>query len=201
MNRTVSGQPTFPLYQNAYEHDSCGVGLVVDIAGNRSRRIVELALGGLVNLTHRGGVGADERTGDGAGILTQLPHELFASVIGGFGSNARPGEYGVATIFLPNDAEETSTVKSLTAAEADALGIAVLGWRIVPVDTDVLGRIASDTRPAIEQLFLGRPAGQDEAAFERTLMLFRKGAERAAANAGIQEFYVASCSCRTIIYK
>lgn len=77
MKRTFSGQGTFPLYETAYEHDSCGVGLVVDIEGAPSRRIVELALGGLVNLTHRGGVGADERTGDGAGILTQLPHELF----------------------------------------------------------------------------------------------------------------------------
>jgi glutamate synthase domain-containing protein 2/glutamate synthase domain-containing protein 1/glutamate synthase domain-containing protein 3 len=201
MNRTVSGQPTFPLYQNSYEHDSCGVGLVVDIAGISSRRIVELALGGLVNLTHRGGVGADERTGDGAGILTQLPHELFSSELRGFGSNAAPGEYGVATIFLPSNAADVAAVKSVVDTEAERLGIPVLGWRAVPVETEVLGRIASDTRPEIEQLFLGCPTGQDETAFERTLMLFRKALERAAEGAGVTDFYVASCSCRTIIYK
>jgi glutamate synthase domain-containing protein 2/glutamate synthase domain-containing protein 1/glutamate synthase domain-containing protein 3 len=122
-------------------------------------------------------------------------------VLTGFGSSAAPGEYGVATVFLPKDAEEASTVKSLFAAEAENLGLAVLGWRVVPVETAVLGRIASDTRPEIEQLFLARPNGQDEPAFERTLMLFRKAVERASADAGIRELYVASCSCRTIIYK
>ncbi len=201
MNRMVTGQATFPLYQNAYEHDSCGVGLVVDIEGRPSRRIVELALGGLVNLTHRGGVGADERTGDGAGILTQLPHELFGPVLAGFGALAGPGAYGVATVFLPEAPAESTTAHEIMEFAAAEVGVPVLGWREVPVDTDVLGRIASETRPEIEQLFLGRPEGQDEAAFERTLMLLRKAAERRADEAGLEDFYIASCSCRTIIYK
>ncbi|MCA9859269.1 MAG: glutamate synthase subunit alpha, partial [Thermomicrobiales bacterium] len=201
MKRSVDGQATFPLYDGAYEHDSCGVGLVVDIEGTPSRRIVELALGGLVNLTHRGGVGADERTGDGAGILTQLPHELFAKTLAAFGSEATAGTYGVATVFLPNDTSEAATARALVETAASELGAPVLGWRVVPVDTSVLGRIASETRPEIEQLFLGRPGGQNEAAFERTLMLLRKGAERRALEAGIDDFYIASCSCRTIIYK
>jgi len=201
MKRTVTGQPTFPLYQNAYEHDSCGVGLVVNIEGRPSRRIVELALGGLVNLTHRGGVGADERTGDGAGILTQLPHELFAPVVAEFGATANPGEYGVATVFLPQDGESATAGRQIVESAAAAAGVSVLGWRSTPVDTSVLGRIAAETRPEIAQLFLGRPDDQDEAAFERTLMLLRKTAERRAVESGLRDFYVASCSCRTIVYK
>ncbi len=201
MKPTVTGQATYPLYQSAYEHDSCGVGLVVDIEGRPSRRIVELALGGLVNLTHRGGVGADERTGDGAGILTQLPHELFASTLGEFGSAAGPGDYGVATVFLPGTVDDAVAARSIMEAAAAEIGLPVLGWREVPVDASVLGRIASDTRPDIEQLFLGRPDDLDEAGFERALMLMRKAAERRAAEAGMADLYVASCSCRTVIYK
>ena len=201
MKRSVSDQATYPLYHDAYEHDSCGVGLVVDIQGAPSRRIVELALNGLVDLTHRGGVGADERTGDGAGILTQLPHQLFAPVLTEFGADATPGAYGVATVFLPNDDEETASAKATIERAAADTGIPVIGWRVVPVDTTVLGRIAAETQPRIEQLFLSRPAEQDSAAFERALMFVRKAIERAMAESGLSEVYVASCSSRTIVYK
>src|SRR5215216_6103546 len=95
-----------PLWDPAFEHDSCGVGLVVDIAGRPSRGIVELALAGLVNLTHRGGVGADERTGDGAGVLTQIPLALFADVLAERGhADVAPGDLAVAMTFLPRDDE------------------------------------------------------------------------------------------------
>ncbi|MDQ3226732.1 MAG: hypothetical protein M3Q50_08905, partial [Chloroflexota bacterium] len=93
-----------PLWSQAYEHDSCGVGLVVDIGGRPSRRIVDRALAGLVNLTHRGGVGADARTGDGAGLLIQIPHGLFGPVLEAAGApGLSAGDYGVAMVFLPRD--------------------------------------------------------------------------------------------------
>ncbi len=201
MNQSASGQTLFPLYRDSYEHDSCGVGLVVSIEGEPSRHIVDLALGGLVNLTHRGGVGADERTGDGAGILTQLPHALFAPVLTGFGSHAGPGDYGVATAFLPVEAERAAAARTLLENAATGSGIPILGWREVPVDASVLGHIAAKTRPAIWQFFLGRPNDRNEQEFERQLMLLRKAIERAAANAGFDDLYIASCSCRTIVYK
>src|SRR3954451_21308038 len=106
-----------PLYRADYERDSCGVGLVVDILGRPSRDIVERALGGLVNLTHRGGVGADERTGDGAGVLTQIPHSLFAPDLARLGAGELlAGEYGVAMCFLPRDTEAAGAARSVVEA-------------------------------------------------------------------------------------
>jgi glutamate synthase (ferredoxin) len=190
------------LYDPAFEHDSCGVGLVVDIAGNRSREIVELALGGLVNLTHRGGVGADERTGDGAGIQTQIPHALFQAPLDRLGAtSAEAGSYGVAMTFLPRQEEEAGRAKQAFNAAAAETGLELLGWREVPVEEQVLGRIAAATLPRIEQLFIRRPEETNEATFERTLVLFRKATERAHEAAGVDDAYVVSCSSRTIIYK
>ncbi|MGN6485619.1 MAG: hypothetical protein ACTHMX_14600, partial [Thermomicrobiales bacterium] len=135
---TVSLQPRVdaPLHSPAYEHDSCGVGLVVDIAGKPSRTIVERALAGLVNLTHRGGVGADPRTGDGAGILLQVPHALFAGldILG----DAGKGDYGVAMAFLPRDEERLAQAKGYFDTAAADRGLEMLGWREVPVDPAVL---------------------------------------------------------------
>jgi glutamate synthase (ferredoxin) len=191
-----------PLYRPDYERDACGVGLVVDIHGRPSREIVERALGGLVNLTHRGGVGADERTGDGAGVLTQIPHPIFAPDLARFGAGdlvAR--QYGVAMTFLPRDRALADQARSLAAGAIAARGLGVIGWREVPIDPSVLGRIAAETQPEIAQLLIRRPDGTDEEAFERALLLARKAAERAVAAAGIAEFFVVSCSARTLIYK
>jgi len=201
MNRSHPRNNSFPLYQESYEHDSCGVGLVVAIDGAPSRRIVELALNGLVDLTHRGGVGADERTGDGAGLLTQLPHALFAPVLAEFGAPATPGSYGVATVFLPNHPENAAAARRSLENAAVEFALPVLGWRVVPVDASVLGHIAADTRPAIEQFFVARPDSVAETDFERSLMLMRKAAERAFTQSALRDVYVVSCSCRTIIYK
>src|ERR671910_1047660 len=110
-----------PLWDPAFEHDSCGVGLVVDIAGRRSRQIVERALAGLVNLTHRGGVGADSRTGDGAGVLTQVPHALFSEILAAAGhGELGPGQLGVAMTFLPLEDDQAGAAR-------DALEEAVRG--------------------------------------------------------------------------
>jgi glutamate synthase (ferredoxin) len=190
------------LYDPAFEHDACGVGLVVNIAGTPSREIVERALGGLVNLTHRGGVGADERTGDGAGVLTQIPHKLFAPVLAEQGrGDLGPGEYAVAMIFLPQDLTASGAAQRTMLAVLEEQELELIDCRRVPVDKSVLGRIAGETLPGIAQLFIARPDGLDVDAFERKLLLARKATERALEAAGIDGFFVVSMSARTIIYK
>ncbi len=202
MTRTTVGQQLAPLYHQSYEHDACGVGLVVDVKGRASREIVERALGGLVNLTHRGGVGADERTGDGAGVLTQIPHAIFAPALAELGhADLRAGDYGVAMTFLPRNEYDEGRARERFRAAVVSQGLTVIGWRCVPTNAEVLGRIAAETQPKIAQLLIRRPAGRDAEAFERDLMLARKAGERAIDAVGIEGFYVVSCSARTLIYK
>jgi glutamate synthase domain-containing protein 2/glutamate synthase domain-containing protein 1/glutamate synthase domain-containing protein 3 len=190
------------LYHPSYEHDSCGVGLVASVEGRPSRRIVQLALDGLVNLTHRGGVGADERTGDGAGVLTQIPHAVFSADFAAHGVPAlASGDYGIAMAFLPTDDRLANRCRELFNRVAGEQELSLLFWRPVPVAPQVLGRIAAETQPAIEQAFIAKPAGLTIDEFERKLMLFRKALERAVEAEGAQDFYVASCSARTLIYK
>src|ERR671910_2750724 len=129
-----------PLWDPAFEHDSCGVGLVVDVAGRRSRQIVERALAGLVNLTHRGGVGADSRTGDGAGVLTQVPMALFAETLAAAGhADLGPGQLGVAMTFLPLDEGWAAAARQALDDAVRGCGLKPLVWRIVPVDPRALG--------------------------------------------------------------
>ena len=188
-----------PLHSPAYEHDSCGVGLVVDIAGKPSRSIVERALAGLVNLTHRGGVGADPRTGDGAGIMLQVPHALFTDRVGG----AAKGDYGVAMAFLPRGEAMLAQAKAFFAIAAAERGLALIGWREVPVDPSVLSVTAERTRPVIQQALIARPEGMDTEAFEHALVLYRRAVERLAQGAGFTDgdLFIASCSARTVVYK
>src|SRR4051794_37055461 len=175
-----------PLYRPDYERDSCGVGLVVNIAGTASREIVERALGGLVNLTHRGGIGADERTGDGAGLLTQLPHAIFAPALVALGAgDLAAGDYGVAMIFLPRHGADAAHARETAAEAVESRGLTVVGWREIEVDPSVLGRIAALTQPGIGQLLIAKPAELEADAFERELLLARKAAERAVSAAGI----------------
>lgn len=199
-NEHQQAMPSTPLYSADYEHDACGVGLVVDIAGRPSRQIVDKAVAGLVNLTHRGGVGADPRTGDGAGILLQIPHALFvADLPAGTGA----GDYGVAMLFLPRDDRTQAEARTLIERAAAERGLAILGWRDVPVDPGVLSETAEQTRPEIAQLLVRRPDDQSVDAFERTLILFRRAIERAAEDAGLTErdLFAVSCSARTVVYK
>jgi glutamate synthase (ferredoxin) len=191
-----------PLWDPSYERDSCGVGLVVDIAGRSSRRIVERALAGLVNLTHRGGVGADSRTGDGAGVLTQVPFGLFAETLPAAGhGDLGPGQLGVAMTFLPLD-EDRAGAARLTLEEAvRGRGLEPIIWRTVPVDPAALGDQAVSSMPRIEQLLIRRPHGMAEDDFERELFLARRAADRAAAAESWSDFSVVSCSARTLIYK
>ncbi|HEV2128646.1 MAG TPA: glutamate synthase large subunit [Thermomicrobiales bacterium] len=189
-----------PMYDPRFEHDSCGVGLVVDIHGRQSREIVEKALAGLVNLTHRGGVGADARTGDGAGISLQIPHRFFAEVLQGVGaSDFAPGEYGIAMAFLPGDG--VAGGKQIIEQALGRRGLPLLGWREVPVDPSVLGDTAAKTLPDIWQAFIARPERLDVDSFEKELMVARRIAEREAAAATMPDFFIASMSARTLIYK
>jgi glutamate synthase (ferredoxin) len=191
-----------PLWDPSFEHDSCGVGLVVDIAGRPSRQIVDRALTGLVNLTHRGGVGADSRTGDGAGVLTQVPHTLFSDHLAAAGHpDLGPGQIGVAMTFLPLDEELAGAARQALSDAVRDRGLEPIVWRTVPVDPTALGDQAVSSMPRIEQLLIRRPDDMDEDAFERQLFLARKAADRTAATADWLDFFVVSCSARTLIYK
>ena len=194
------------LYDAAYEHDSCGVGFVVDMKGRKSHAIIEQALTVLENLMHRGATGSEENTGDGAGILIQLPDRFLRASCESQGLNLPPvGDYGAGLVFLPQDPEQAEecvrTIEALVVEE----GQRVLGWRQVPVDDSMIGPTASSAEPGFRQIFIGRSEGVIDAdAFERKLYVIRKRAEHAIWSSELSEkalFYVPSLSHRTMIYK
>ena len=192
------------LYDPQWEHDACGVGAIVNIAGVRSHSIVDYGKQVLMNLMHRGASGADESTGDGAGILMQLPDEFFAAEADRLGF-ALPGpkQYAAAVLFLPHDKGLRQRCEAILAGAIEAEGLEVLGRREVPCDNRCLGDIARASEPVIQQVFIGGRGLQDEQ-LERRLYLARKRAERRArVEEGIspEAFYIPSMSCRTICYK
>ncbi|MGC9224212.1 MAG: glutamate synthase large subunit [Terracidiphilus sp.] len=193
------------LYHPRDEHDACGMGLVANIRGEKSHEIIRKGLEVLINLTHRGAAGCDPETGDGAGILIQIPHAFFVRECAELGINLpESGAYGVAMCFLPVEKHNRLQCEGIFERIAQEEGCQVLGWRDTPVNGDAIGREARRSQPYIEQLFLGRPQGLDEEAFERLLYRVRRRTENEVADSDIEEketFYVPSCSCRTIIYK
>ncbi|MBI3014057.1 MAG: glutamate synthase large subunit [Candidatus Tectomicrobia bacterium] len=191
------------LYNPEFEHDSCGVGFVANSSGQRSFEIVRQALGGVMNLTHRGAIDADTKTGDGAGILTQIPHRLFQREAEKLGCRLeQPEDLAVGMIFLPRqNREEQKFCRQVLEEVCQRRGLRKIGWRAVPTDPSVLGYKAASTRPEIQQLLVLRPQGASEAEFERTVYLARKEAERRIEEAKIGEFYVSSFSPRTLVYK
>ncbi len=195
------------LYDPRHEHDSCGVGFVVDVRGRKSHAIVEQGLEVLRRLAHRGAVGADPLTGDGAGILVQIPREFLTAACAKGGITLPGGDcgYGAGTVFLPTDYTEQRFCRETIAALAAKAGMPLLGWRPVPVDPSVIGETARRSQPLIEQLFLGSPAGAEDAlTFERALFLLRKRIENAVRASDIKQksfFYITNLSCRTLIYK
>jgi glutamate synthase (NADPH/NADH) large chain len=198
--------PRQGLYDPAFEHDACGVGFVVNVRGRKSNDVVRSALQVLVNLGHRGACGCDPETGDGAGILIQIPHELYARVCAARMIRLPPrGEYGVAFVFLPARDEDRWRCEAILAETAAAEGQVVLGWRDVPRDPTAIGIQARRREPIMRQLFIGRGAGiAGEAAFERKLFVIRRRAENAVAAANLQEggrFYIPSLSSATVVYK
>jgi glutamate synthase domain-containing protein 2/glutamate synthase domain-containing protein 1/glutamate synthase domain-containing protein 3 len=193
------------LYHPRDEHDACGMGLVANIRGEKSHEIIRKGLEVLINLTHRGAAGCDPETGDGAGILIQIPHAFFVRECSELGINLpEPGAYGVAMCFLPVEKHIRLQCEGVFERIAQQEGCPVLGWRDTPINGDAIGREARRSQPYIEQLFLGRPQGLDEDAFERLLYRVRRRTENEIAASDIEDketFYVPSCSCRTIIYK
>jgi glutamate synthase (NADPH/NADH) large chain/glutamate synthase (ferredoxin) len=184
------------------EHDACGVGFVATTTGVPSHEIVQLALESLARLSHRGAIDADGKTGDGAGILTQIPRKLLAREVERLGGGSvDPNDLAVGMVFLPRKLANRVRARSIVERVAAAQGIPWLGWRPVPVDAEALGDKAKSTRPEIAQAILRRPDGMDSVEFERRLYLMRKAVERAAAEDGLRDLYVPSLSSRTVVYK
>ena len=147
------------LYDPQFEHDACGLGFVVNIKGKKSHQLVSDALQILVNLDHRGACGCEPNTGDGAGILIQVPHDFFAAEAAKLGFTLpAAGQYGVGQLFLPPDLAERAAVKAELVKYVTAEGLTVLGWRNVPVDNSSLGKTAVAAEPHMEQIFVSRPA-------------------------------------------
>ncbi len=198
------------LYDPRFEHDSCGVGFVVHIRGRRSRRLVDQALEIGVNLLHRGACGCEPDTGDGAGLLLQVPDRFLRRETAALGFALPPeGRYGVGMLFLPRPPDERRRVEGLVARVVDEEGQTLLGWRDVPTDSSPLGATARRGEPVIRQVFIGRdPAlgdGPDaQPRFERKLYVIRRRIENAVDGLGLgtpDAFYAASLSSQTIVYK
>jgi len=197
--------PAQGLYHPAHEHDACGIGFVANIQGEASHEIVLKGLEILVNLAHRGACGCDPETGDGAGILIQIPHAFFAKDVPAHGFTLPgPGQYGVAMCFLPVELQQRLTCEGMLERISREEGLTVLGWRDTPVEADAIGRVARASQPYIQQFFVARPAGLTDDQFERKLYLVRKRMEKQMAESDVRDksfFYIPSFSFRTIIYK
>ena len=215
---TVSARGTAPkmahglpaaqgLYDPRNEHDACGVGFIANLKGVKSHQIAQDGLRMLVNLTHRGAVGADPLMGDGAGMLIQIPHKFFAKDCAKQGFTLpEAGDYAVAHIFMPRDETIRSRIEEIFERVLKAEGLPLIGWRAVPVDNSSLSKDPeiAITEPVHRQLFIGRPLALDANAFERKLFIARK----VISNTTITElqarddgFYIVSLSSRTIVYK
>ncbi len=193
------------LYDPANEHDACGIGFVANIKGEPSHDIVLKGLQILVNLAHRGACGCDAETGDGAGVLIQIPHQFFAKETRTLGfSLPEAGHYGIAMCFLPVELQQRLACEGLLEKISREEGLTVLGWRDTPLNVDAIGRVARASQPYIEQFFVGRPAGLTDDEFERKLYLVRKRVEALVAESDMRDksfFYLPSFSSRTIVYK
>ncbi len=181
------------LYDPTHEHDACGVGMIVNLNGSKSHELVDSALRVLENMKHRGAEGADNKTGDGAGIMVQIPHEFI--LLQGIPVPEK-GKYGTGLIFLPKDPKEQEHILSIVIEEVEREGLTLMHLRAVPVNTDVLGQSARETEPDIKQVFI-TGAGHTEN-LERTLYIIRKKIEQRVHH---KDFYIVSLSSRTIIYK
>src|SRR6476661_6493998 len=194
------------LYNPAFEHDACGVAMVADMHGRRSREIVDKAITALLNLEHRGAQGAEPNTGDGAGILLQVPDDYFRAVckIAGF-ALPEPGSYATGIAFLPQSSKDAAIACESVGKIAEAEGLQVLGWRDVPTDESSLGALARDAMPTFRQLFLGGASGMD---LERRAFVVRKRAEHELGTKGPgqdgpgrETVYFPSLSGQTFVYK
>ncbi len=199
--------PAQGLYDPRNEHDSCGVGFIVNLKGHRAHQIVLDGLTALENLNHRGASGAEVNTGDGAGILLQLPHEFFRRVCAQIGIRLpEAGHYGAGLFFGSQDPRATAQAQALFTAIVEEEGQHLLGWREVPRDNSMLGKSAAEVEPSMHHVFIARDhelEGDDDA-FERKLYIIRRRFEKALSRWGLRDaeyFYFTSLSCRTLVYK
>ena len=191
----TAGAQTQGLYDASHEHDACGVGMVVNIHGNKSHELVDNALKVLENMRHRGAEGADGRTGDGAGIMLQIPHEFI--LLQGIPVPEK-GKYGTGLVFLPKDPVRQQAILSIMIEEIEREGLQLMHLRNVPTNPPCLGEAALSTEPDIKQVFITGVTDDKLATFERTLYIIRKKIERRVNDS---DFYVCSLSSKNIIYK
>jgi glutamate synthase domain-containing protein 2/glutamate synthase domain-containing protein 1/glutamate synthase domain-containing protein 3 len=193
------------LYDPRNEHDACGIGFVASIKGVKSHDIILKGIQVLINLTHRGACGCDPETGDGAGILIQIPHKFFARECTALGFTLpAEGEYGVGMTFLPVEPHQRLSCEGILERIVREEGLTVLGWRDTPVHGDAIGRVARASQPYIQQIFIGCPQCPGPDALERKLYIVRKRAEAEVASSDLPnkgDFYLPSLSARTIVYK
>ncbi|MFT8555261.1 MAG: glutamate synthase large subunit [Zymomonas mobilis] len=192
------------MYRPEFETDACGVGLVAATDGKASRRVVTAAIDALKAVWHRGAVDADGKTGDGAGIHVDLPASFFDDAIAHAGHAPLPNRLAVGMVFLPRtDLSAQETCRTIVESEIIDFGYRIYGWRQVPVDISVIGEKAMRTRPEIEQIMIAGPHPDEMSAaeFEKNLYLIRRRIEKKVIAAQINDFYICSLSCRSIVYK
>ena len=194
-NHALTGERFSGLYNAAYEHDACGVGMVVNIHGNKSHELVDNALRVLENMRHRGAEGADNKTGDGAGIMLQIPHEFI--LLQGIPVPEK-GKYGTGLVFLPKDEKKQQEILSIMIEEIEREGLSLMHLRSVPTNPECLGVSALETEPAIKQVFITGVTDDKVPTFERTLYIIRKKIENRIKD---KDFYICSLSSRNIVYK
>src|SRR5579859_1261948 len=197
--------PAQGLYDPAHEHDACGIGFVASISGEKSHEIIRKGIQVLLNLAHRGACGCDPETGDGAGVLIQIPHKFFERECEKLGfALPKAGAYGVGMVFLPVEKHQRLQCEGILERIVREEGLTLLGWRDTPVYASAIGRVARASQPYIQQIFVKSAPGTEEDAFERKLYVVRKRAENEIRESGIEDagmFYIPSLSCRTIVYK
>ncbi|HXS17723.1 MAG TPA: glutamate synthase subunit alpha, partial [Polyangiaceae bacterium] len=200
----MSLPPKEGLYDPAYEHDACGIGMVANINGKPTHEIVRQGVNILLNLEHRGASGCDPLTGDGAGILTQIPDQFFRIECAKLGiALPEKGKYGAGLVFLPQAQSERDRCRQILEDKILGTGQRLLGWRDVPVDPSAPGPVAQESAPFVSQVFVGSTCEEDWA-FERKLFIMRKWAERTVRESHLAEkskFYIPSLSAATIVYK
>ncbi|MFT5494921.1 MAG: glutamate synthase domain-containing protein 2/glutamate synthase domain-containing protein 1 [Kiritimatiellia bacterium] len=194
------------LYHPQNEHDACGVGFICNMNGERSNPIIHQALDILCKLTHRGASSSDNKTGDGAGLVIQLPHEFLVKVSSAVGITLpAPGAYGTGLVYLPKLEEQAAWIMEQFELAIAEDGQHFLGWREVPVDSSVLGPIAAKSEPRIMQIFIGKAGDGSQRDFERDLFIIRKTVEQQVNQSEFaeakEEFYVPTLSSQTLIYK
>ena len=194
------------LYDPSFEHSACGVGLVANVDGSKSHRVIDQGLEVLINLGHRGASGADPDTGDGAGIMVQIPHKFFDQECKKSKIDLPlPGKYGVGTVFLPTDSAKRSLCEDIVNHIVVEEDLQFLGWRDVPVRPELIGTLASRNQPVIRQFFVSKTdSNTDVLQLETRLYIIRKQIEQAVLRSGIElgpEFYICSLSSKKIVYK